>query len=269
MKHPPTMTPLQDELAGTAKKASLMLMAAVVLILPLACTNVANLLTARTADRATELSIRSALGASRTRLSQQLLTECMVLSLAATIAGLFVAFWTTSIAAKLQPAPLASQAYSILDGRVLGFAVAVSILSGLFFGVLPSLYGGRIHTFAARGSSGIRSSRLIRESLTAGQIMITIILLAASVSVGRAFVNLMRIDRGFDLSGLVTVNVSLEGTTREARDRRPAYFEDALARVRQLPGVRSVSATEYLPLYSTGFVGGRFGMDGRPPQKIR
>jgi predicted permease len=267
MKHPPTLTPLQDELAGTAKKASLMLMAAVALILLLACTNVANLLLARTADRTTELSIRSALGASRARLSRQLLTECMVLSLVATIAGFFVACWTTSIATRLQPAPLASQAYSILDGRVLGFAIAVSILSGLCFGVLPSLYGGRVHTFAARGSGGVRSSRLIRESLTAGQIAITIVLLAASVSVGRAFVNLMRIDRGFDLTGLVTVNVSLEGTTREARDRRLLYFEEALARVRQLPGVRSVSATEYLPLYSTGFVGGRFGMDGHPARE--
>lgn len=267
MKRPPRLTPLQDELAGTAKKASLILMAAVVLILLLACTNVANLLIARTADRTSELSIRSALGASRARLSQQLLTECMVLSLVATIAGFFVAFWTTSIATKLQPAPLGSQAYSILDGRVLGFAIAVSILSGLCFGVLPSLYGGRVHTFAARGSGGIRWSRLIRESLTAGQIMITVVLLAASVSVGRAFVNLMRIDRGFDLTGLVTVNVSLEGTTREARDRRLLYFEEALARVRQLPGVRSVSATEYLPLYSTGFVGGRFGMDGRPARE--
>ncbi len=267
MKHPPVMTPLQDELAGPAKKASLMLMAGVALILLIACTNVANLLIARTADRATELSIRSALGASRARISQQLLTECMLLSLAASIAGLFVAFWTTSIAAKLQPAPLASQAYSILDGRVLGFAIAVSILSGLCFGLLPSWCGGRVHTFGARGSSGTRGSRLIRESLVAAQIMLTIVLLAASVCVGRAFVHLMRIDRGFDRSGLITVNVSLEGTTREARDRRLPYFEDALARVRRLPGVRSASATEFLPLYSTGFVGGRFGMDGRPARE--
>ncbi len=267
MKHPPRMIALQDELAGSAKNASILLMAGVVLILLIACTNVANLLIARTADRAAELSIRSAMGASGARLSRQLLTECMLLSLAATFAGVIVALWTTSIAARLQPAPLASQAYSILDGRVLGFAVGVSILSGLLFGVLPSLYGGRVNTLGVRGSSAPQGSRLIRETLAAGQIMLTIVLLAASVSVGRAFVNLMRIDRGFNFGGLVTLNVSLEGTTHGESDRRLPYFDEALARIRRLPGVRSASATEFLPLYSTGFVGGRLGMDGSPAKE--
>src|SRR6202030_2674426 len=133
IKYPSTIGELRDELAGPSKNASLVLMACVVLILLIACTNVANLLMARTADRATELSIRSALGASRARISQQLLTECVLLSLAGCIAGLFIAFWTTSVAAKLQPAPLASQGYSILDGRVLGFAIIASVFSGLFF----------------------------------------------------------------------------------------------------------------------------------------
>jgi ABC-type antimicrobial peptide transport system permease subunit len=99
-----------------------MLMAGVVLILLIACTNVANLLMARTADRASELSIRSALGASRARLLQQLLTESLLLSLTASVAGLFVACCTTWIAATVQPAPLASQSYLILNGRALGFA---------------------------------------------------------------------------------------------------------------------------------------------------
>jgi predicted permease len=242
-------------------------MACVVLILLIACTNVANLLMARTADRATELSIRSALGASRARLSQQLLTECVLLSLAASIAGVFVAFWTTSIAAKVQPAPIASQAYSILDGRVLCFAIAVSVLSGLLFGVLPSLYAGRVHTFGARGSSDNRGWRLVREALVAAQVMLTIMLLASSLSVGRAFVHLMQINRGFIPKGLVTVNVSLQGTTHQGGGRNLAYFQEALARVRRLPGVRSASATEFLPLYATGFVGGPFEFDGRPAEQ--
>ncbi len=239
-------------------------MACVVLILLIACTNVANLLMARTADRATEFSIRSALGASRARISQQLLTECVLLSLAACTAGAFIAFWTTSIAARLQPAPLASQAYSILDGRVLWFAIAASVLSGLLFGVLPSLYASRVQTFGTRGSSDNRGSRLIRETLVAAQVMLTIVLLTASISVGRAFAHLMHIDRGFDRNGLATVNVSLEGTTHQTDASRLGYFQEALARVRRLPGVRSASATEFLPLYATGFMGGRFRMNGRP-----
>ncbi|PYT19583.1 MAG: hypothetical protein DMG57_44820 [Acidobacteria bacterium] len=137
IRFPSTIRELRDELAGPAKKGSLVLMACVVLILLIACTNVANLLMARTADRSTELSIRSALGASRGRISQQLLTECVLLSLTACTAGIFIALWTTSIAAAFQPAALAAQAYSIWDARVLCFAIAASVLSGLLFGVLP------------------------------------------------------------------------------------------------------------------------------------
>lgn len=260
----PKMTSLQNELAGPVRKASLLLMAGVVLILLIACTNVANLLMARSADRAAELSIRSALGAGRARLVQQLLTECLLLSFVAAAAGLAVAFWTTSIAAKVEPAPLATQSYSILDGHVLGFAVVVSVLSGLLFGILPSLDAGRVHAFGARGASGTRRSRLIRETLVASQVMLTIVLLIASISVGRAFVNLMRISRGFDAKGLITVSVSLDGTTHQGAGKQLPYFEEALARIRRLPGVRSASATDSLPVYATGFVGGPWGFDGRP-----
>lgn len=264
IQYPSTITGLRDGLAGPAKQGSLVLMACVVLILLIACSNVANLLTARTSDRAPELAIRSALGASRARISQQLLTECVLLSLAACIGGIFLALWTTSIAAAFQPAPLATQAYSILDGRVLAFAIAASILSGLLFGVLPSLYAGRVRAFGTRAASDTRGSRLMRETLVAAQVMLTLVLVTASISVGRAFLDLMHVDRGFDRNGLVTVNVSLEGTTHQTDERRLAYFQEALARVRRLPGVRSASATEFLPLYATGFVGGWFGIDGHP-----
>jgi putative ABC transport system permease protein len=265
--HVPAMLSLQDELAGPVKNASLMLMAGVVLILLIACTNVANLLMARTADRAHELSIRSALGASGARIAQQLLTECLLLSLVAAVAGLLVAFWTTFIAAKVQPAPLAAQSYSILDGRVLGFTVGIAIVSSLFFGVLPSLCAGRFHTLGVRGSSGTRGARLIRETFVVAQVMLTIILLTGSVSVGRAFVNLMRTDRGFDMKGLVTVSVSLNGTTHDADGHQLPYLEEVLDQIRRLPGVLSASETEFLPLDATGFVGGPWGLDGRPPRE--
>src|SRR5262245_53317898 len=262
----PRLRSLQDALAGPVKNASLLLMGVVVLVLRIACTNVANLLMARTADRAAELSVRSALGASRARLVQQLITECLILSLVGTLAGLLVAHWTTSIAAKVSPPPLAAQSYSILDGRVLIFTVVVSILSGLFFGVLPSMHVGRIHAFGTRSSSRTGGSRLIREALASAQVMLTILLLAASVSVGRAFVHLMRRDRGYDVKGVATVSVSLDGTRYQGGERLP-YFEEVLARVRALPSVRNASATEFLPLYATGFVGGPFGLDGTPAKR--
>jgi putative ABC transport system permease protein len=259
-----TIAPLRDALAGPTKSASLVLMACVLLVLLIACTNVANLLMARTADRAAELSIRSALGASRARISQQLLTECVLLSLAAALAGLAVASATISIAAKLQPAPLATQDYSILDARVLAFAIAVSLASGLLFGLLPSFYAGRVHIFGTRGSSGTRSSRLVREALVAAQVMLTLVLLTASIAVGRAFVHLMKIDRGFDRTGVITATVSLEGTAIQTDAGRMIYFQEALARIRRLPGVQSASTTQFLPLDAKGFIGGRYRLDGRP-----
>jgi putative ABC transport system permease protein len=263
----PSMTSLQDGLAGPVKNASLMFMGAVVLVLLIACTNVANLLIARTTDRAGELSIRSALGASRARLARQLLTECLLLSLVATSVGLLIAFWITSFAAKVEPPPLGAQSYSLVDGSVLAFTLIVSTITALGLGALPALHVGRVHAFASRSSSGNRSSRLLRQSLVAAQVMLTMILLAASVCLGRAFVHLMRMDRGYDVQGVVTAGVSLDGTAQQLNKGQLSYFEEVLGRIRRLPGVRAASATEFLPLYAAAFVGGPFGMDGRPAKR--
>ncbi len=267
IQSPSRIVPLRDELAGPRKNASVVLMICVALILLIACTNVANLLMARTADRTTELSIRSALGASRRRLSRQLLTECMLLSLVAAAAGLLVALWATSVASKFEPTPLATQTYSLLNARVLAFAIAASIVTGLLFGVLPSLYAGRVHTFGTRTSTNDRGARRIRETFVAGQVALTVVLLVGSATVGRALADLMQIDRGFEGRGLVTVNVSLEGTTHRTAVSRLAYSQEALDRIRRLPEVRSASATEFLPMYATAFIGGPFQMDGVPAKE--
>jgi len=260
----PSITSLQDALAGSVKNASLMFMGAVVLVLLIACTNVANILTARTADRMSEFSIRSALGASGARLARQLFTESLLLSFVATLAGFVIAYWTTSLAAKVEPPTLAAQSYSIMDTRVLAFTVAVSVVTAFMFSILPFVYLGRVHAFGTRSSNQPHGSQLVRELLVGTQFVLTIILLAGSVSLGRAFVNLMKIDRGYDVKQVVTVSVSLDGTTHQLDKRQLPYFEQVLDRIRRLPGVRAASATEFLPLYASAFVGGPFGMDGRP-----
>jgi putative ABC transport system permease protein len=259
-----SIVPLQNALAGSAKNGSLMFMVAVVLVLVLACANVANTLSARTLDRMPELSIRSALGASDGRLAQQLFTECLLISMVATLAGLLIAYGTTSLAAKVEPHLLAAQSYSTLDARVLGFTLIVSVMTALLFSLWPWLYLRRVRTFGTRSSCRPPGSRLLRETLVGAQVTLTIIFLAGSVSLGRAFVHLMRIDRGYDVRNLVTVNVSLEGTTHQLDNRQLPYFEEVLNRIRQLTGVRAASATEFLPLYASAFVGGPFGLDGRP-----
>lgn len=261
---PASLIPLQEALAGPAKNASLMFMGAVLLVLLIACTNVAVILTARTADRTAEFSIRSALGASGARLARQLFTECLLLSSVATLAGLVVAYWTISLAVKVSPPNVGSQTYSILDGRVLGFTVGVAIVTALMFSILPSLYLGRIRALGTRNSSRPPGARVVREILTGTEVMLTIILLAGSVSLGRAFLKLMRGDRGYDVKQVVTVSVSLGGTAHELDKRQLPYFEDVLDRIRRLPAVRTASATEFLPLYASAFVGGPFGLDGHP-----
>ncbi|MEI9973056.1 MAG: ABC transporter permease [Ignavibacteriota bacterium] len=101
----------------------------------------------------------------------------------------------------------------------------------------------------------------------AAQVALTIVLLAGSISVGRAFLKLVHADRGFDRGGLVTVNVSLEGTAFQADASRVGYFEEALDRIRRVPGVRSASSTEFLPLYATMFMGGTWSLDGQPARE--
>ena len=263
----PSLPSLQDAMAGPAKNASLLFMGGVLLVLLIACTNVANLLTARTVDRLPELSIRSALGASGGRLARQLITECLLLSLAATLAGLVIAHWTTLLALQVEPPTLAAQSYSILDARVMGFTALVSVVTALLFGILPSLYLGRIRSVGTRSSRQLPKSRWVRESLVGAQVMLTITLLAGSLSLGRAFVHRMKLDRGYDVNQVVTASVSLTGTTHQLENRQLPYFEEVLDRIRRLPGVRTASATEFLPLYASAFIGGMYELDGRPAKR--
>jgi predicted permease len=263
----PRMMSLRDGLLGPVKDATLMLMGAVVLILLIACTNVANLLLARTADRTAELSVRAALGASRVRIARQLLTECLLLSFVAALVGSLLASWTISLAAKVEPPPLGSQSYSILDEHVLAFTLMVSVMTAVLFGVLPSLYAGRTYAFGTRSGRTPRRSRFVGGTLTVAQVILTMVLLAGAISVGSAFVHLMRMDRGYHVNGIVTVNVSLVGTTHQLGRRQLPYFEDVLDGIRKLPGVRSASATELLPLDTEGFMGGPFGVDGSPAKR--
>jgi putative ABC transport system permease protein len=262
----PALLRLQDQLAGPVRRASAILMGGVALLLLLACTNVANLLLARTAARSSELMIRTALGASRTRLTQQLLTESVLLSVVAAIAGLLVAHWTTAVVSAVQPAQLASQAYTILDWRVLIFAMTMSVITGLIFGIGPALYSARGNFTGFGRSVGATDHRSrMRNTLMAVQVALTITLVTGSFALGRAFISLLRIDNGYAIETLVTMNVSLVGTAHAVPGQARAYYESVLRSLSDVAEVHSASFTESLPLAVESYMAGHYTLDHAGP----
>jgi putative ABC transport system permease protein len=264
----PALIPLQEQLAGHDRNASMILMGGVGLLLLLACANVANLLLARTVARSNELAIRTALGASRARLTQQLLTETVLMSIVATAAGCVVARWTVRIVTLAQPAALHTQSYDVLDWRVLAFAAALSIVTGLLFGVGPALYATRM-SIEAQNRTATASARhaRTRSALIGAQIAVTVVLLTGSIALGRAFLALLGVDNGYQVESLVTMTVSLAGTTHEGAGAWP-YLNDVFGRVREVPGVVSVSGAESLPLNVDSFMAARFNLEGQGPAPL-
>ncbi|MGA3016989.1 MAG: ABC transporter permease [Bryobacteraceae bacterium] len=262
----PELVPMREELTGSVRQPLLILMGAVGLLLLIACVNVANLLLARGAARGKEFAVRTVLGAGRGRIILQLLAESLTLAAAGGILGLVLAWGGTGLLTRLGSATIPRLAEARLDWRVFLFALAVSAVTGVLFGLTPALQFATANPRAAlieggRGSTAARSSRLLRNGLVVCEIALALLVLIGAGLLMRSFVRLRAVDPGFQPSHLLTLRLPLSPSA--PIDGRAALLNRLSGRIAALPGVRSVGAVDTLPL--TGLGGGTtFAVDGRP-----
>ncbi len=248
------VVPLREQLTGAVRPALLVLAGAVAFVLLIACANVANLLLARATTRQRELAVRAALGAGRMRLIRQLMAESLVLCVAGGACGLALGWWATrfirTVAAERLSIPRL-EAVSV-DGTVLAFTLAASVLSGLMFGIIPALTaaGARLNESLKEGGrtgSAARGNRA-RSIFVVVEIALALVLLVGAGLLVRSFVRLVDVDPGFNPSRILTLRVSLPSSRYGGEGQSARFFERFFASVDALPGVRATGAVSFLPL---------------------
>jgi predicted permease len=246
-----TVVPLDDVVVGDIRTSLVMLFAAVGLVLLVACANVGNLLFARALARRKELAIRSALGAGRARVFQQLLVETLTLALAGGGAGLMLAGASLAAGSRLLIDQVPRADEIAIDARVLVFVLAVSILTGVLAGVLPAFRAGRTDVNSALkeggrsdGTVGVR----VRRALIVCEVALSLVLLMGAAVMVRSLLALRHVDAGFDPRGVLTMRVSPPDTRYNTADKFLSFVDRALQGVRALPGVESAGAIDDLPV---------------------
>ena len=254
------------------RRTMFMLLAAVGLVLLIACVNVANLMLARGAARQKEIAIRRALGAPGRRIARQLLTESVVLAFMGGAAGIVLAFWSSRLLFHLLgpeiQLPMRPVTSIPLDGRVLLFAMGVSCLTGLVFGAVPAfsaLRGGMNEALKEGGRKSTESGgRLIRHLLVASEVALALVMLAAAGLMIKSTARLLRVNPGFDAKNVLTMQASLpQEAIYTGPPGLPLFCRDLADHVNAVPGVVASSAVAYLPL--AGNAGRGFQIEGRTP----
>jgi len=247
------VTDLQDSVVANIRGMLLMLSGAVGVVLLIACANVASLLLSRALSRRKEFAVRAALGAQRSALIRQLLTESVLLAFLGGLLGLGLSWAATRYFATLGNNNLPQGMPITMDARVLLFMLAISILTGILFGIFPALQLSRTNVNQTlrdegRGSTGGHRRMQLRGLLVVGQVALSLMLLIGAGLLVRSFSRLLRVEPGFDPQNVLTMNVSLPTVKYADAQKQIAFFDDLSRRVSALPGVRSAAISAALPL---------------------
>ena len=263
--------PLHKQLVAGVRLTVLVLWGAVGLVMLLACVNVASLMISRTLARQREMAVRAAVGARRWQLIRQLLTESVLVGVAGGALGLLVAVWGTRAVASLVPAGFTTSVYDLnnirLDWSVFAFTLALSVLTGIVFGLAPALTASRpdligaLRNSRAQGlmSFGLRS---FRGWLVISELALAVVLLLAAGLLVRSFNKLVNVDLGFDRENVLTTRISLPRSVYAKPQQVQAFYDDLLQRVKSLPGVESAGAINHTPFTGFGLIA-NFGIEGQ------
>ena len=252
-ERPSGFVSLQDSVASPVKPSLLMMSGAVGLLLLIACANTANLLLARASSRGREIAVRAALGAGRARIVRQMLTESMLLALASAAFGLAMAYWMVPALLALTPPAYRVTADVKIDVVVLLATLALALLTGLLFGLAPAVGVSRhdvTEAFKDDGTrtAGSRRAGWVRRLLVAGEIALCMLLLVGAGLLVQTFLNLRALEPGFDIHGILTARMSLQGERYSTPEALTRFYEEGLSRIRRLPGVHDAAVVNGVPL---------------------
>ena len=260
---------LRDELSDTLRTPLVILLGAVGFVLLIACANLSSLLLSRASGRRQEIAIRLALGASRNRVARQLLTESLLLSALGGAAGSFVAVWATKALVHAGSGSFPQMTAVTVDWRILAFAAGVTLLAGLFAGVLPSFTAARGEVASALSDGGrtsaSRQSLAARNAFVVMEISLALILLAGSSLLIQSFFRLTKVNPGFPVAHLLTFQVTLPDSKYGQEAARAAFFSQFLDEIRALPGAISATADLAPPFDGLGLTTSA-AIVGGPPQ---